>query len=44
MQENWIRWNPTKIPEGEFLVTDFIQNREGTKFILDDGNIMVILL
>lgn len=44
MQENWIQWKPTNIPEGEFIVTDYIQNKDGTKFVLDDGNIIVEIL
>lgn len=44
MQENWIKWNPTNIPEGAFIATDYIQNKGGTKFILDDGNNIVEIL
>lgn len=44
MQENWIKWNPAKIPEGEFIVIDYIQNKDGTKFVLDDGNSIVEIL
>ncbi len=44
MQENWIKWNPAKIPEGEFIVTDFVQNQDGTKFVLNDGNSIVEIL
>ncbi len=44
MQENWLKWNPTNIPEGEFIVTDYIQNKDGTKFILDDENSAVEIL
>lgn len=44
MQENWIKWNPGNVPEGEFIVTDYIQNKDGTKFILDDENIIVEIL
>lgn len=44
MQENWIKWNPDKIPEGEFIVIDYIQNKDGTKFVLDDGNSIVEIL
>ena len=44
MQENWIKWNPSNIPEGAFIVTDYIQNKDGTKFILDDDNNIVEIL
>lgn len=44
MQENWIKWNPANVPEGEFIVTDYIQNKDGTKFILDDENNIVVIL
>lgn len=44
MQENWIQWNPANIPEGEFIVTDYIQNKDGTKFVLDDDNRIVEIL
>ena len=41
MQENWIKWNPGNVPEGEFIVTDYIQNKDGTKLILDNENSVV---
>lgn len=44
MEENWVKWNPINIPEGEFIITDYIQNKNGTKFILDNGNSVVIIL
>ena len=44
MQENWIKWNPSNIPEGEFIVTEFIQDKDGTKIVLDDGNSVVEIL
>lgn len=44
MQENWLKWNPTNIPEGEFIVTAHIQSRDGTKFILDDENSVIEIL
>ena len=43
MQEKWLRWNPTDIPEGEYIVTSVIQDAEGTKIILeDDKNIVMV--
>jgi len=36
MQENWVKWNPFNMPEGEYIVTCFIQNADGVKIILDD--------
>ena len=36
MQENWIVWNPSNLPKGEYVVTDFVQNVDGVKIILDD--------
>ena len=44
MQENWIKWNPANIPEGEFIVTDYVQNKDGTKIILTDENNTVEVL
>lgn len=44
MQESWIKWNPTKAPEGAFIVTDYIQNKDGTKFILDDDDNIIEIL
>ena len=44
MQENWLKWNPANIPEGEFIVIDYIQNKDGTKFILNDENSVVEIL
>jgi len=44
MQENWIKWNPSNIPEGEFIVTEFIQDKDGAKIVLDDGNSVVEIL
>jgi len=37
MQENWIRWNPSNAPKGEYIVTNFVQNADGVKIVLDDG-------
>lgn len=44
MQENWIKWNPANVPEGEFIVTNYTQNKDGTKFILDDEKNIVEIL
>jgi hypothetical protein len=35
-QENWIKWNLTNIPKGEYIVTDFVQNADGVTITLDD--------
>jgi len=36
MQENWINWNLPDISKGEYIVTEFIQNADGVKIILDN--------
>ena len=36
MQEEWIIIEDDKIPEGQYTVTTFVQNLEGTKIVLDD--------
>ena len=36
MEENWIKWNPLNLPEGEYVVTKFLQNIDGTEIILSD--------
>lgn len=44
MQENWIKWNPAEVPEGEFIATDYTQNIDGTKIVLEDGNRIVEII
>ena len=41
MQEEWVSINNYNIPEGQFIVTSFVQNAEGTKIVLDDERITV---
>lgn len=41
MQEEWIKLIQYNIPEGQFIVTSFVQNSEGTKIILDNDEIAV---
>ena len=36
MQEEWIKLEQYGIPKGEFIVTELIQDCEGTKVVLDD--------
>jgi len=36
MQEEWVKWNPTNMPEGNYYVTAMIQNGDGTKVILEN--------
>lgn len=44
MEENWIKWNPLNLPEGEYVVTKFLQNIDGTEITLtDDANKISIL-
>jgi len=49
MQENWVKWNPSNMPEGGYIVTYFILNaggvdgENGVKIILkDEKNIIEI--
>lgn len=35
-EENWVKWNPTDLPESIYFVTSYIQNRNGTKFTVED--------
>ena len=37
IKEEWIPWNPTGIPEGDYVVTDFIQDEKGTKILIYDA-------
>lgn len=38
LQENWVKWKPTKnIPEGNYIITKQIQDTNGLKFMLEDG-------
>ena len=36
MKEEWIKIGQDKIPKGQFVVTSFVQNSEGTKVVLAD--------
>lgn len=36
LQEEWIKLKQYGIPEGEFIVTQLIQDGDGTKIVLDD--------
>ena len=36
MQEEWIKLEQYGIPKGEFIVTELIQDCEGTKVVLGD--------
>lgn len=40
-EEEWLRIAKNNIPEGEFIVTSFIQDINGTKIILIDDRYMV---
>ena len=35
-QEQWLKWNPSKLPEGDYTVISFTQDLEGTKIILEN--------
>ena len=35
-EEKWTKWNPSSFPEGEYIVTEFYQNLEGTKLTLEE--------
>ena len=35
--EEWIKIKKDDIPEGEYIVTNFVQDLEGTKIFLNDG-------
>ena len=35
-QEKWIKHNSVDIPKGSYFVTDFSQNADGVRIILDD--------
>lgn len=41
LQEEWVKLNEDKIPAGEYIVTNFIQNSEGVKISLDDEKVAV---
>ena len=36
LNENWVRWNPTHISEGNYIVTKLIQDIDGTKVMVAD--------
>lgn len=44
MQEEWIKLKQYEIPDGKFIVTNFVQNSDETKILLDDERIMVEVL
>lgn len=35
--EDWIKINNNDVPEGEYVVTDFSQNANGVRILLEDG-------
>ena len=39
--EEWIKIIRNDIPDGEYIVTNFVQNINGTKIMLDDGGHIV---
>ena len=39
--EEWIKIIRNDIPDGEYIVTNFVQNINGTKIMLDDGEHIV---
>lgn len=41
IQEQWLKWNPSKLPEGDYTVISFTQDLEGTKIILENEKNMV---
>lgn len=41
MQEDWIALTQYNISNGQFIVTSFVQDLEGTKIILDDETVTV---
>ena len=41
IQEQWLKWNPSKLPEGNYTVISFTQDLEGTKIILENEKNMV---
>lgn len=40
-QEEWIRLETAIIPEGQFIVTSFVQDLNGVKIVLDDEKYIV---
>lgn len=41
MQEEWVNLAKYNIPEGQFIVTSFVQNLDGTRILLDNEQISV---
>ncbi len=44
MKENWIKWNPLNLPEGDYFVTKFLQNINGTEITLSDESNNISIL
>ena len=40
-KENWSKWNPENLPDGNYAITNFVQNSEGTKITLDSDECIV---
>ena len=36
MEEKWLKWNPADIPQGNYSVTGFVQDENGTVITLED--------
>jgi hypothetical protein len=36
LKENWLKWNPTRIREGVYIVTQLLQDVDGTKVMLSN--------
>ena len=41
LSEDWVKITGNGIPEGEFIVTSFVQDVNGVKILLDDGEHIV---
>lgn len=44
MKENWVIWNPLNLPKGNYVVTEFLQNTDGTKITLSDESNNISIL
>lgn len=44
MPEEWVKLTQYNIPEGQFIVSSFLQDLEGTKIVLDNGQVAVEII
>ena len=44
LYEEWVRWNPTNLPDGEYAIIEVVDNDDGTRIVLDNTENFVEIL